>query len=202
MTWRPHGGAAARAAVSACLLPAGAVAVHQLRYWAAYGSSAPAELLRQGHSYLHSLAPWIAVLAAVAAGAFLRALGRALGGASPPARQALSFAALWLSSSACLLGIYVLQEFLEGLLATGHPAGLAGIFGFGGTWSIPAALAVGLVLAALLFGAGWVLFEVSGSRPPLWRPRTRSGKALRPAASLAPGPTQLALGWSGRGPPR
>ena len=29
------------------------------------------------------------------------------------------------------------RSFLEGLLATGHPAGLAGIFGFGGWWSIP-----------------------------------------------------------------
>lgn len=201
MTWRPHGGAAARAAVSACLLPAGAVAVHQLRYWAAYGSSASAELQRQGHSYLHSLAPWIAVLAAVAAGGFLRALGRALGGAAPPARQALSFTALWLSCSACLLGIYVLQELLEGLLATGHPAGLVGIFGFGGTWSIPAALAVGLVLAAVLFGAGWALGAVAAATVSVNRPRACPATAPRPTVFLAPRPAQLALGWSVRGPP-
>ena len=63
--------------------------------------------------------------------------------------------------AACLVGIYVAQEFLEGLFATGHPGGLAGIFGYGGWWSIPAALAVGLVLAAIFHGARWVLDEVA-----------------------------------------
>src|SRR5581483_12089280 len=62
------------------LMPAAAFAVHQLRYWLAFGSQAGAELERQGHSYLHSVAPWIVFLIAVAVGAFLRALGRAFGG--------------------------------------------------------------------------------------------------------------------------
>ncbi len=34
------------------------MAVHQLRYVLAFGGGAGLELQRQGHSYLHSLAPW------------------------------------------------------------------------------------------------------------------------------------------------
>ena len=41
------------------LVPAAALAVHQLRYWLAFGSNASSELARQGHSYLHSVVPWI-----------------------------------------------------------------------------------------------------------------------------------------------
>ena len=186
---------------SAGLMPLAAVAVHQLRYWAAFGGLAPAELQRQGHSYLHSLAPWIALSVAVALGVFLRTLGRALGGSSTLPRYTLSFAVLWLICSACLLGIYVLQEFLEGLLSTGHPSGLAGIFGFGGAWSIPAALAVGLVLAAVFHGAGWLLREVAQCRAEAARVAYAVASTIAPTAIVAPRLAQLALGWSDRGPP-
>ena len=134
-------------------MPAAALAVHQLRYWLAFGSNTSSELARQGHSYLHSVVPWIVLLIAISVGVFLRAVGRALGGRCSLLRYTLSFTALWLLCAACLVGIYVCQEFLEGLFATGHPGGLAGIFGYGGWWSVPAALAVGLVLAAIFHGA-------------------------------------------------
>ena len=123
-------------------MPAGAFAVHQLRYWLAYGNRAGFELAAQGHSYLHSVVPWIVLLIALAVGTFLLALGRALGGGGSLPRYTLSFAALWLLCAACLVAMYTTQEFLEGLFATGHPGGLAGMFGYGGLWSIPAALAV------------------------------------------------------------
>ena len=71
-------------------------------------------------------------------------------------RYTVSLLGLWLACSAALVAIFATQEFLEGLFATGHPAGLVGIFGFGGWWSIPAALCVGLVLAAVFHGARWV----------------------------------------------
>ena len=146
------------------LVPAAALLVHQLRFMLAFGSGAGAELARQGHSYLHSLVPWIVLLIGVAVGGFLWALGRALYGQRSVPRYTLSLAALWLVCSVSLVGIYVAQEFLEGLFATGHPAGLAGIFGYGGWWSIPAAVCVGLVLAAILHGARWVLDEVGERR--------------------------------------
>ena len=62
--------------VPVALLPPAAFAVHQLRYLLAYGSAAGIELQRTGHSYLHSIVPWIIVLIALAVGLFLRALGQ------------------------------------------------------------------------------------------------------------------------------
>jgi hypothetical protein len=183
-------------------MPAGALAVHQLRYWAAFGGNAGAELQTQGHSYLHSIVPWIVLLIALSAGAFLRALGRAFRGWCSLPRYTLSFAALWLACSACLVAIYVAQESLEGLFATGHPGGLVGIFGYGGWWSIPAALAVGLVLAAVFHGARWVLHELA-ERAGATRVARRAPAMRRPLWSvLVPRLAPLADGWSGRGPPR
>ena len=108
------------------LLPPAAFAVHQLRYWLAYGSRAGIELQRTGHSYLHSVVPWLVLLLALTIGGFLRALGRAFAGHTSPARFTLSLTAMWLVCSPALVAIFACQEFLEGLFATGHPAGWRG----------------------------------------------------------------------------
>jgi hypothetical protein len=81
----------------------------------------------------------------------------------------LPLAALWLVCAATVVAIFVAQELLEGLLATGHPAGLTGIFGYGGWWAIPATVAVGLVVAVVLHGARWVIDEVARRRRPVRR---------------------------------
>lgn len=184
------------------LMPVAALAVHELRFELAFGGHAGVELQRQGHSYLHSLAPWIVLLLAASVGGFLWALGHALSGQRSLPRYTLSLAGLWLVCSAALVAIYASQEFLEGLFATGHPGGLAGIFGYGGWWSIPAALCVGLVLAIVFHGARWVLDAVARcrARPGTARPRAVALPVPRNAllARLLP----LAEGWSGRGPPR
>src|SRR5438309_3008461 len=143
------------------LMPASAFAVHQLRYWLASGGRAGAMLERQGHAYLHSLVPWTVLLLAIAAGMFLRALGRAFGGQCSARRYTVSFAVLWAACAASLIAIYASQELLDSLVAPGHPAGVAGIFGYGGLWSIPASVCVGLVLAALLHGARWALISTA-----------------------------------------
>jgi hypothetical protein len=195
-------GAAIRRSAPLALVPAAALAVHQLRYWLAYGGHAGVALERQGHSYLHSLAPWIVLLLALAAGSFLRALGRAFRGQSSVGRYTASFAALWLACATCLVAIYAAQELLETLFATGHPVGLAGIFGYGGWWAIPASLCVGLVLAALLHGARWALIAVAERHARTAAPRQRTAATRTPRAPLVPGPAPLAAGWSGRGPPR
>jgi hypothetical protein len=185
------------------LMPAGAFAVHQLRFWLAFGTRAGAELQAQGHSYLHSVVPWIVLLLAISVGVFLRALGRALGGHCSLPRYTLSFSALWLVCTACLVAIYGTQEFLEGLFATGHPGGVIGIFGYGGWWSVPAALAVALVLTAVFHGARWVLREVAERRGrQIVTARVRAVVAGAPRDALLPRLAPLAEGWSGRGPPR
>jgi hypothetical protein len=192
-----------RGVMQAAVLPPAAFAVHELRYLLAFGGGAGAELQRSGHSYLHSVVPWLVALLALLAGWFLRALGRAFSGERSVVRYSLSFAGLWMACSAALIAIFVSQEFLEGLFATGHPAGLAGIFGYGGWWAVPAAACVGIVLAALFHGARWVLNEVvercARSRPPV---RRRRALVLRPQDALAPRLAPLADGGSGRGPPR
>ena len=198
---RAHARIAAFAYVA--LFPPAAFAVHQLRYWLAYGSNAGVELQRTGHSYLHSVVPWLVLLLALAVGGFLRALGRAFAGQTSRARFTLSLTAMWLVCSAALIAIFACQEFLEGLFATGHPGGLAGVFGYGGWWSIPAALSIGLVLATMLHGARWLVREVArrGARRFL---AVVIGPVLRPARprdALVVLPAPLVRGWSGRGPP-
>jgi hypothetical protein len=192
-----------RRAAPAALLPPAAFVVHQLRYWLAFQGAAGAELQRTGHAYMHSVLPWVVALVGLCAGAFLTALGRALGGRRSLPTYAISFVVLWLICATALIGLYVCQESLEGIFVAGHPAGLVGIFGYGGWWAMPAALATGLVLAAALMGARWVIAEVAwrcGARTarrrrrPLAPPHPRS----QPVSQLAP----IAGGWSGRGPPR
>jgi hypothetical protein len=184
------------------LMPVAAFAVHQLRYWLAYGDRAGAMLERQGHAYLHSLVPWLILLLALCAGMFLRALGRAFSGDCSLPRYTASFTALWVACSACLVAIYASQEVLEALLATGHPGGIAGVFGYGGGWAIPASLCVGLVIAAVLHGARWVLIATAERNPrhPAIR-RLRSAPARAPRDVPVPRLTPVAAGWSGRGPP-
>jgi hypothetical protein len=185
------------------LVPAAAFAVHQLRYWLAYGDGAGVALARQGHAYLHSLAPWLVLALAMAAGAFLRALGRAFSGDCSVRRYAISFGTLWLACASCLMAIYVSQELLEVLFATGHPVGLAGVFGYGGWWAVPAAVFVGLVLAALLHGARWVLHTTAERHARRAPARLRRAASFsRPVDALVPRPGPVAAGWSGRGPPR
>ena len=183
-------------------MPPAAFAVHQLRYWLAFGGHAGAELTRQGHTYLHSAAPWLAVAMALGAGVLLRALGHAFSGQRSFSRYTVSFIALWVVASACLIAIYTGQELLEGIFAAGHPAGLAGVFGYGGWWAVPAALAVGLVLAAVFHGARWALAaatELAARRTFTLR---RAPSRRTPFSLAPPRLTPLADGWSDRGPPR
>ena len=183
------------------LLPAAAFLVHQLRFWLAYGAGTGGELARTGHSYLHSVVPWFVLAVALVAGAFLRAAGRAMSGHTTAIRFTCSLLVLWALCAAALLGIYAVQELLEGALATGHAAGLAGVFADGGWWAIPVAAAVGLVLAAALHGARWVLAEVARRcRRDRRVPHTLVA-ARRTADVLIPGRPPLAGGCSGRGPP-
>jgi hypothetical protein len=185
------------------LLPPAAFVVHQLRYLLAFGGGAGAALQRTGHSYLHSLVPWIMLPVALALGAFLRSLGRAFTGRSSVPHRSVSFRGMWLACSVGLIAIFVCQEFLEELFAPGHPTGLAGIFGYGGWWAIPVSVCVGLVLAAWFHGACWVLQRIVERRMTARRawtgpvgPRARTPDLV--VARLAP----LVGGWSDRGPPR
>jgi hypothetical protein len=181
-----------------------AFAVHQLRFVLAFGSGAGAELKETGHSYFHSVVPWIMLLVGISVGAFLWSLGRAATGrrSTSASKRGISFLTLWFVCASCLLAIYCTQEFLEGLLATGHPTGIEGIFGFGGLWSIPAAIGVGLVLATLVHGASWTLEQVSRRCSSVLRARARRiPRVVRPRDIALLRVAPLVRGWCDRGPP-
>jgi hypothetical protein len=202
---RSVAGCVARAA----LVPPAAFAVHQLRFVLAFGRDAGTELAATGHSYLHSLVPWIVLLIGVAAGLFLWALGRNLAGRhqTAAARRPIvttteSFLALWLACSVCLLIVYCCQELLEGWFAVGHAAGFYGVFGMGGWWAIPASAGVGLVLAAIFHTATVVLEAAATHRGRSLVAHARSAVVIAPhTRTWTASPAPVAAGWSLRGPP-
>jgi hypothetical protein len=182
------------------LVPAAALVVHQLRYWLAYGSEANAQLAAQGHSYLHSLAPWAVLALGIGATLFLRRVARALvtGDAARSGRR--SFPALWALSGVGLLTIYSVQETLESFLSSGHPGGVAGVFGHGGLWAVPVSAAVGLVVALVLRAGRAVLDAAARLAPEL--PRLRALPLVVPAGVLPAAARPLAHSAAGRAPPR
>ena len=182
-------------------MPAAALAVHQLRYFLAFGPKGSSELAESGHSYLHSLAPWLVLALALGAGAFVGALGRAFRSGEAGSCSRRGLLGLWLAATLALVLIYASQEFLEGLFAAGHPAGLQGIFGDGGWLSLPAAAAVGIVLALLVRG-GRAAIELAArlrrERPPL---RRDSARILRPTPVFLIAAAPLAACSPSRAPP-
>ena len=113
------------------LMPAAVLAVHQARYTLAYGARANAELAAQGHSYLHSVVPWTILALGVGASLFVRRLARAARTGHSGAFTRLSATALWAVTTIGLIAIYAVQETLEAISASGHPAGISGVFGHG-----------------------------------------------------------------------
>jgi hypothetical protein len=126
-------------------MPACALAVHQLRYYLAFGSHASGRLAHEGHVYLAQATPFVVLLAAVGAGATVGALARTW------QRHGQTRAVrVWALCALTLVAIYCAQELLEGMFAPGHPAGVAGILGHGGWIAIPAGAAVAAALALAL----------------------------------------------------
>jgi hypothetical protein len=178
----------------AAVLALAAFALHQLRYLIAYGGSSSAELSHQGHSYLAGALPILCVFAvsALAATLIRGRLGATAG------RTSMSLIAIALA----LLAIYATQESIEGMLAAGHPGGLAALLAHGGWIALPLSLVLGS-LAALLLRA---LERVEVAIAPRHR-RRRLGRAPRIAGrarsagtpKLAAAP--LAFGLARRPPP-
>jgi hypothetical protein len=165
-----------RQQLGVALFPLGAFAVHQLRYSLAYGSGAARRLSGDGHAYLHRLMPLLVLTVALALGGLVARLARAWHGGEAERARGRHAGALWALAAAGLLAIYVGQELVEGLIATGHPQGLAAILGHGGLWALPAAIAVGGMLALVVRGGRALVAHVARLR----------GRALRPVASRPP----------------
>jgi len=188
--WRLRAGA---------LLLGAAFALHQLRFLLAYHGAATHELARQGHDYLGLLLPLVPAALVLAALNLAGALGAARRGSAaecPPPRGRT----LWAAASATLLALYTAQESLEGLMATGHPAGLQGVFGRGGWIAVPLALLLGLLVALLLRGAAAAVARVA-ARAHARAPRRLPRSLPRPPRAWRPRLGPLARHLAGRGPP-
>lgn len=183
-------------------MPAAVLTVHQLRYLLAFGSGSGQELEKEGHQYLSALAAPIAMSVAIVVGLFFARLAVAwrVGGGEEDAPRR-SFLRLALSIGAALLALYSCQELLEGMLSSGHPGGLEGVFGDGGWWAVPLALACGTVVAAALRGARAAIRWVAGRDRG---PRLSHGRPVptpRPRRLALPRPMPLAGAAAGRAPP-
>jgi hypothetical protein len=189
-----------RGLLPATWVPVAALGVHQLRFALAYGADGSRQLTETGHSYLHSLAPWIVLVCALGVGGFLHRLSLAWRRGEADGARRHSTLRLWLVASAALILIYAGQEALEGLLSTGHAGGLAGIFGDGGWWAVPASAALGGVLAILVRGGRAALSFVARLRTRSAARRAPLGPP-RPAAVFLPSVSPLALCAPERAPP-
>ena len=172
----------------------GAFAVHQLRYLAAYGADAPPALSAQGHAYLGTILPLLltAVASSVLGTVAVAAFGR---------RRAAPRGVGWAFCTAAVLGIFVLQETAEGLLAAGHPGGLAAVLGHGGWIAVPIAILVGRLLSLLLTGLASVERRIAVVRA---RRVHRAVASLGGARALEGRPLAcrtLAFGFARRPPP-
>lgn len=188
----------------ALLMPACALAVHQARYYLAFGVHAPSRLARDGHAYLASAQPLALLAVALAAGALAGRVARVWRGAALDIQsRPRGGARVWALCSLMLLALYCGQELCEGALFAAHPAGIAGVIGHGGWIAIPFALAIGGGLAAVLRVSEAALRLAAACRP---RRRRSVASARAPRRSVT-----LRLDWrleptsgvsAGRAPPR
>jgi hypothetical protein len=185
---------------AAALLAAGALAVHQLRYLLAYGHGSHQQLALQGHAYLTVFAPVVAgvlMLAAVELLVKVACAGR--GSSGEPALPTRP--KLWALASTCLLLVYASQEWIEGQLAPGHPAGPAGVLGHGGWLAVVLSAIIGLFVALALRGAGTAIEHAARRNRPR-SPRSDSCRAPRlPVRARKPALDVLSLFLAARGPP-
>jgi hypothetical protein len=192
-----------RRRLGAALFPVGAFAVHQLRYALAFGGDASRELADQGHAYLHELTPWIVLALGFGVGGLLGRVARAWQSGECEHRSGQRLVVLWSLAAGGLFAVYVGQELLEGLFATGHPQGLAGILGDGGLWALPGAVAVGGMLALLVRGGRALVERVARlrrERRPIASARAPK-RTVRSATLVLPRLAPLASASAGRAPP-
>jgi hypothetical protein len=162
--WRIRAGA---------LIAIGALGVHDLRYLLTYHGHADQELALQGHAYLRFATPLIAGLVVLAAAAFATRLMRAYAsGDGDEPRVLPTTSRIWALASGLLLSVYSTQEWMEGLLASGHPGGIAAPFSHGGWLALPLAIVIGLLIALLLRGAAAAIAVAASKGRARLRPAT------------------------------
>ena len=180
-------------------MPICALAVHQIRYYVAFGSGASAHLARDGHAYLADVEPFALLCVALAIGGLIGRL--AASWRHPETGSAPPFARVWALCALTLFAIYCGQELIEGLVTIGHPAGLTGVIGHGGWIALPAAIVIGAGLALTLRVAERLIALVA--RLVARRPRSSAPVPARPRLTTTDWRLAPLAGITGsRAPPR
>ena len=178
------------------LLALGALAVHQLRYLAAYGGDAGHQLAHQGHGYLFSALPVVAGFAVAAIAACV--LRGALVGMPDRTRSAGP-----VQYALAILAVFSFQEVLEGALSEGHAGGVAAIFAHGGWLAVPLVIVVGSICSVLDRGVRRLeslAAGAQGGRRRRSRPEATVGRPHRVLTNPRVA-TPLAFGIARRPPP-
>src|SRR5262249_42630343 len=119
---------------TAALVATGWWAVHQLRYLLPYGAGSGDALHQTAHPHLRParLGPVAPLPGMALVLVFARMVVRAT--AAPAGRSARTqrLIVLWPACAGAIALLYAAQETTEGVLAAGHPTGLAAVFGGGG----------------------------------------------------------------------
>ena len=131
------------------LLAGGALALHESSYWLTDGTSAVGA---HAHSYMPLAAGLVTVVLLLACASFARTVVYAHRGiedeGEPPA-----FRVLWPLLAFALLAVFSLQEWVEGWVTPGHPAGLGHIAGHVGPGGFGLAVGLAALTALMLRGA-------------------------------------------------
>jgi hypothetical protein len=173
------------------LMPLAALAVHEVRF-----AAAPADQAG-GHGYLELAAPAAGILCALVVAELVFRLARA--DRERPRRSGLRWMRLWLVAATGLLAAYGAQELIEAAMCACRPVGGAAVLGAGGWAALPAAMAIGGLLAIALRGAEAVVTRARAHT----RPRRRTAPVLHPpAVAIRLRPAPLASAAAGRAPPR
>jgi hypothetical protein len=179
------------------LIATSALALHELRYLI----GAPPATAGDGHGYLPVAGAVASLLLALAGAQLVHALIGATR-ASAHERGPVPLRTAWPLASAALLAVYCGQELTEGMLASGHPGGLAALTAHSGLVAAPLAVGLGLFVALALRGAGAAI-AAAARRRRAQAPRVAIRPApARPAAAPAIAlDSPLARHLAGRAPP-
>ena len=175
------------------MLSAGALVVHELRYRLAFGDDAPTALSASGHGYLAFVTPVIVLVGLLGVASLVDRLVRSDGSRAARRRS------IWLTLAAALLAVFCVQELLEGLFATGHADGLAGIFAQGGWLAAPLSMAVAATVLVFVHVADRA--ALAGVVTRLIRLLRLDVAASIPRSAVARAGRPLARYLAGRAPP-
>lgn len=170
--------------------------LHELSYWLIDGVSGVGG---HTHSYMPLAFGLVTVLLLLACGSFLRTLIHALRGVEDEGEPP-RFRVLWPLLTAALLTVFSLQEWVEGWVTPGHPAGLEHVANHVGLGGLGIGTVIAGLIALLLRGARSAVAAIA-RRHHL--PRTRRAPLRAPALRpfFVPRLDVLAGNLAGRAPP-